>query len=141
MGRRIRHGDWYPDWQLRLFDRRNGRWKNVPVHESVEMEPGVKVRKLSGDILHYSVEGPQQHHTMIGERYAPLAAEQMYANGRRTSRLRAVVAAWAAFIRAYFVKAGFLDGFPGFCIAYFAAHHALMKHLILLELQENPHVE
>jgi glycosyltransferase involved in cell wall biosynthesis len=141
MGRRIRHGGWYPDWQLRLFDRRNGRWKNVPVHESVEMEHWVKVRKLSGDILHYSVEGPQHHHTMIGERYAPLAAEQMYANGRRTSRLKAVVAAWAAFIRAYFVKAGFLDGFPGFCIAYFAAHHALMKHLILLELQENPRVE
>ena len=141
MGRPIRHGGWYPDWQLRLFDRRKGRWKNVVIHESVVMEPGAKVEKLLGDIFHYSVEGPQEHHKMIGERYAPLAAEQMYANGRRTSRLKAVLAAWAAFVRAYFLKAGFLDGFPGFCIAYFAAHHALMKHLMLLELQDKSNAE
>ena len=135
MGREIRHGGWYPDRQLRLFDRRRGRWKDVAVHESVEMTPGSKTSSLHADIIHYSVEGPLHHHKMIGERYAPLAAEQMWKSGRRTSRLKAVFSGWAAFIRSYFLKAGFLEGFPGFCIAYFAAHHATMKHLILLELQ------
>ena len=72
---------------------------------------------------------------MIAERYAPLGAQRMYELGRRTSPLKAVLAAWFAFIRAYFLKAGFLDGFAGFCIAYFSAHHAFMKHLMLIELQ------
>lgn len=135
MGREIRHSGWYPDRQLRLFDRRRGRWKQVLVHESVEMTEGAKVGQLRGDILHYSVESAEHHHRMIGERYAPLAARQMFEKGRRTSPLKIVFAGWAAFIRTYLLKAGFLDGFPGFWIAYFAAHHAFMKHLMLYEMQ------
>jgi glycosyltransferase involved in cell wall biosynthesis len=135
MSREIRHSGWYPDRQLRLFDRRKGRWKQVLIHESVEMVEGANVGQLKGDILHFSVESVEHHHRMIGERYAPLAARQMFENGRSTSPLKIVLAGWAAFIRTYFLKAGFLDGFPGFCIAYFAAHHAIMKHLLLYEMQ------
>lgn len=136
MNRPIRHGGWYPDWQLRLFDRRRGRWKGVLIHESVEMDAGSEVAKLTGDILHYSVENAAHHNRMIGERYAPLAARQMFEKGRRTSPVAMIFAGWIAFVRTYFIKLGFLDGFPGFCIAYFAAHHAFMKHLILWELQK-----
>jgi glycosyltransferase involved in cell wall biosynthesis len=135
MGRPIRHGGWYPDKQLRLFDRRKGRWKNVRVHESVAMDDITRVRELGGDILHYSVENAAHHHRMIGERYAPLAAEQMFADGKRTSPLKIAAAGPAAFIRSYFLKAGFLDGLPGFVIARFAAHHAFLKHLLLWEMQ------
>jgi glycosyltransferase involved in cell wall biosynthesis len=137
MDREIRHSGWYPDRQLRFFNRTKGRWKQVLVHESIEMESDATVATLKGDILHYSVESAAHHHKMIGERYAPLAAEQMFANGRRTSPLKIVTSGWAAFIRTYFLKAGFLDGFPGFCIAYFAAHHAFMKHLMLYEMQQS----
>lgn len=133
--RPIRHGGWYPDWQLRLFDRSKGVWKDVLVHESFQMKPGSEIAKLNGDIIHRSVENAAQHHRMIGERYAPLAARQMLADGRRTSIARIVFAGWISFIQTYFIKAGFLDGFPGFCVAYFAGHHAFMKHLILWELQ------
>ena len=135
MGRAIKHGGWYPDLQLRLFDRRKGKWNGAVIHESFEMEPGASVGKLSGDILHYSVESAEHHNLMIAERYAPLGAQRMYELGRRTSPLKAVFAAWFAFIRAYLLKAGFLDGFAGFCIAYFSAHHAFMKHLMLIDLQ------
>lgn len=107
------------------------------VHESIEMHPGSTIGRLDGDLLHYSVESAAHHHKMIGERYAPLAAEQMFAAGRRTSPLKIVFSGLAAFFRSYFLKAGFLDGFPGFCIAFFAADHAFMKHLMLYEKQ-NP---
>ncbi|MEO8042003.1 MAG: glycosyltransferase family 2 protein [Acidobacteriota bacterium] len=135
MGRAIKHGGWYPDLQLRLFNRRKGKWNGAVIHESVQMEPGAQIRTLRGDILHYSVESAEHHNRMIAERYAPLGAQRMYETGRRTSPLMAVFAAWFAFIRAYFLKAGFLDGFAGFCIAYFSAHHAFMKHLMLIKLQ------
>ncbi len=135
MNREIRHGGWYPDRQLRLFDRRKGKWKDVAVHESFQMIDSATIGKLNGDILHYSVENAEHHHRMIGERYAPLAAKQMFADGRRTSFLKVMSAGLAAFARSYILKLGFLDGLPGFCIARFAAHHAFMKHLLLWEIQ------
>lgn len=136
MNRPIRHGGWYPDWQMRLFNRRKGKWKDVLIHESFEMETGAKIERLTGDILHYSWESAAQHEQMIGERYAPLAAAQNFQKGKTTSRLKIVTAGFLAFVQSYIIKAGFLDGFAGFCIARFAAHHAYLKHLLLWEMQE-----
>ena len=135
MSRPIRNGGWYPDWQVRLFDRRKGRWKNVLVHESFQLEDDAHIGKLKGDILHFSVENAAHHHRMIGERYAPLAAQQMFDDGRRTSPLKIASVGASAFVRSYFLKAGFLDGLPGFIIAKFAAHHAFLKHVLLWEMQ------
>ncbi len=136
MGRPIRHSGWYPDAQFRFFDRTKGRWKNVPVHESIEMQVGSRTAKLSSDILHFSVQGASHHHKMIGERYAPLAAQGMFESGRRTSASNILFAGPSAFIRSYILKVGFLDGLPGIAIANFAAHHAFLKHLLLWELQQ-----
>ncbi len=139
MNRPIRHGGWYPDWQLRFFDRRKGGWKPVLIHESVEMANNSRVGKLSGDILHYSVEDASHHHRMIGTRYAPLAAEQMFERGKRASKRRILTAGATAFLQTYILKGGFLDGLAGFAIARFAAHHAFLKYLLLWELQ-NPKI-
>ncbi len=141
MGRPIYHSGWYPDRQLRLFDRRKGAWKDLLVHESVAMRKGAAVIELNGHILHYSVDDAAHHHRMIGERYAPLAARQAFDDGKRTNAFRVAVAGPAAFLRSYVLKAGFLDGFPGFCIAKFAAHHAFLKTLMLHELQQGPDQE
>lgn len=135
MNRPIRHGGWYPDWQLRFFNRKKGKWSDVLVHESFSLKNSANVKKLKHDILHYSVEGAANHHKMIGERYAPLAAEQMFIKGKRTSPIKIAAAGATAFLQTYFIKVGFLDGFPGFCIAKFAAHHAFLKHLLLWEMQ------
>src|SRR5688500_6070766 len=86
-GRWIRGGGWYPDYQLRLFNRTKGQWKLRQVHESVVMETGARVGELAGDLLHYTSPNAAHHHTMIGERYAPLAARQTAGGGRRTTRL------------------------------------------------------
>ena len=141
MGQPIRHGGWYPDRQLRFFDRRNGRWNGLLVHESIAMDSGAIVKDLPGDILHFSIDGPEHHHQMIGERYAPLAARQMLAGGRRTTKFRVITVGPIAFVRTYFLKLGFLDGFAGFCVARFAAHHAFLKHVLLWELQNGKRVE
>lgn len=135
LGRPIRHGGWYPDHQLRLFDRRKGKWNGAVIHESVKMDDEARVADLRGEILHYTIRSLDEHNKMIAERYAPLGARKMLEEGRQTSPLKAVFSAWFAFLRAYFLKLGFMDGFAGFCIAYFSAHHAFMKHTLLLELQ------
>ncbi|MGI8469889.1 MAG: glycosyltransferase family 2 protein [Pyrinomonadaceae bacterium] len=137
MNRPIRHGGWYPDWQLRFFNRGFGKWKDVLIHESFQLNDGAKTGKLKNDIFHYSIENAAQHSRIITERYAPLAARQMFERGQKTSKLKIYTAGLTTFIQTYFLKLGFLDGFAGFCIARFAAHHAFLKHLILWELQNN----
>jgi glycosyltransferase involved in cell wall biosynthesis len=135
MGKPIRGGGWYPDWQLRLFDRNFGKWKDVAVHESVEMTPDAKVEKLKGEIIHHTAADAAYHHKMIGERYAPLAARQMFDDGRRTSPFKIATVGFTTFVHTYFIKSGFRDGFAGLVIARFAAYHAFLKHLLLWEMQ------
>ncbi len=134
-GRWIRGGGWYPDRQLRLFNRTRGQWQRRHIHESVKLDPGATFKDLAGDILHYSVTSAAHHHRMIGERYAPLAAQQMFEEGRPTSPIKIAIAAPSAFIRSYLLQAGFRDGLAGLSIASFAAHHAFLKHLLLWEMQ------
>jgi glycosyltransferase involved in cell wall biosynthesis len=134
-GRWIGGGGWYPDRQLRFFRKSLGRWEGEHIHESVKLKDG-RIEKLEGDILHYSVRDAAHHHRMIGERYAPLAARQMFETGRRATVLKIATAAPLAFLRCYILKAGFRDGLAGLSIASFAAHHAFLKHLMLWEMQK-----
>lgn len=137
MGRWIRGGGWYPDYQLRFYRKSQGRWEGAFIHESVKMSKDARTGTLKGDIHHFSVHNASQHHRMLGERYAPLSAKQMYQGGRRTSALGIAVAGPAAFIRSFFLKGGFRDGLAGLVIARFAAHHAFLKHVMLWELQNS----
>lgn len=133
LGRPIRHGGWYPDLQLRFFDRRKGEWSETAIHESFKMNAGASVSRLKGDIHHFSVKSLADHNHMIATRYAPLGARLMYDNGRTTSPTKAILSGLAAFVRGYVLKLGFLDGYRGFLIAYFAAHNNVLKHLLLFE--------
>lgn len=141
LNRPIRHGGWYPDWQLRFFNRQKGKWKDVLVHESFKMDENARIEKLNSDILHYSIPDAAYHNRMIDTRYAPLAAEQMFNRGRGTSLSKIYTAGLVTFLQTYVLKLGFLDGFPGFCIARFAAHHAFLKHLLLWEMQKKSKLE
>lgn len=135
MGRDIRFSGWYPDRQTRLFDRRKGRWLDRLIHESFQLSEGGRLGDLRSDLYHFSIDGALHHHSLVGERYARLAAQQMFEAGKRTGILRVMTAGAFAFISSYVVKLGFLDGLPGFVIARFAGHHAFMKHLLLWEMQ------
>lgn len=141
MDRWIRGGGWYPDHQLRLYRRTRGGWTGAHIHESVRMETGARVATLAGDLLHYTARDAAYHHRMIGERYAPLSALQMFEAGRRTTPLRVALAAPTAFARSYLLKGGFRDGLAGYCIARFAAHHAFLKNLLLWEMQKKQRSE
>jgi glycosyltransferase involved in cell wall biosynthesis len=135
MGRWIRGGGWYPDYQLRFFNRNRAHWAERLIHESVSLNEGTRVETLAGDLLHYSMRDTEHHRQMIEERYAPLGARQMLRDGKRTSLWRAAVAGPAAFLRSFLLKGGFRDGRAGLTIANFAALHASLKHAILSDLQ------
>jgi len=75
-----RHGSWYPDRQLRLFDRRRGRWAGSDPHDRVELEgePG----RLAGDLLHHPYRSLSDHLQRI-DRYTTTMAQGLHARGKR----------------------------------------------------------
>jgi glycosyltransferase involved in cell wall biosynthesis len=135
MGRWIRGGGWYPDRQLRLYRKARGRWEGAYIHESVQMAADARLETLRGELLHYTVSDAAQHHRMIGERYAPLAARKLFEQGRRTTPWKVMTVGPATFIRNFILKGGWRDGLAGFSIAAFAAHHSFLKYLMLWEMQ------
>jgi glycosyltransferase involved in cell wall biosynthesis len=134
MGRWIRHGDWYPDHQLRLFDRRRGRWQGGRVHESVQVEgrPG----NLRGEIQHYTYRGFSDYLRRL-ETYSTLAAQDYRQRGKKASLPKLVGNPCLTFLKAYLLKRGFLDGAPGLMVAVMGAVSVFFKYAKLYELQRN----
>lgn len=124
LGRWIRGTDWYPDYQLRLYDRRAGEWNARRVHESVTLRgaPG----RLSNDLQHYPYRDISDHLATI-DRYTTLAAEQMRAEGRRPSLPGIVLHPQFAFLRNYLLRGGFRNGSAGFIVSTLNAYYVFLK--------------
>lgn len=112
MGKWIRHGDWYPDYSLRLFRRGYGHWVGGDVHERLELSGGK--RRLRGDLQHYSYDDFSDQLLRM-HRYGELMARSGQKK-RRSGWGIACHSLWK-FFRSYAFRLGFLDGFPGFYIA------------------------
>jgi glycosyltransferase involved in cell wall biosynthesis len=131
LGRWIRTTDWYPDWKLRLYDRRHARWDDAAVHESVRTDGAVL--RLRGEIEHHAYRD-LAHHVATINRYTTLAASAMSAEGRRCGPVRATAHALAAFLRNYLLRRGCLDGTAGLVISTMNAYYVWLKHVKLWEI-------
>jgi glycosyltransferase involved in cell wall biosynthesis len=132
LGRWITHGDWYPDRVLRLYRRDAGRWGGSAEHCRVELRG--REKKLAAELLHYS-NPTITHYLEKFPYYAELYLQRQLAAGERWSAPAAIVRSCWRFFRAYFFRLGFLDGYPGFFIAFSAAYATLFRHTRLYEHQ------
>jgi glycosyltransferase involved in cell wall biosynthesis len=128
LGRFVRSTAWYPDHQLRLFDRRRGRWQGKYVHESVRID-GETVN-LKGELLHYSYDNVSDHASRLN-RYSDLAAEQMHQAGRNGSLIPALAYPPFVFLKNYVIKAGFKDGSVGLIVSVMNAYYVFLKYIKL----------
>jgi len=131
LGRWLAHGEGYPDWTTRLFDRRRARWSDDPVHEHVIAEG--PVGRLDGDLLHASAESLERY-IAKQNRYTTLQADALHATGRRSSAFAMAAAPLAWFLRYYVLKLGFLDGAAGFAHIAIGAFASFLKHAKLRAL-------
>lgn len=133
LGRWIRSTDWYPDFQLRLYDRRFGRWNGRLVHESVELPGSPAI--LRHELQHYAYRDIS-HHLATIDRYTTLAAEQWLAEGRRTNGLELFIHPRLAFLRNYLLRGGIKDGAAGLLVSKLNAYYVFLKFAKLWELQQ-----
>lgn len=132
LGRWLHSTDWYPDYQLRLYDRRRGVWNARRVHESFELQgtPGV----LRHHLEHYAYRDVSDHVTSI-DHYTTLLAQESIEKGRRTNVLELLVHPPLAFLRNYLLRQGFKDGTVGFLVSVLNSYYVFMKLVKLWELQ------
>lgn len=132
LGRYLRHGEGYPDWSLRLFDRRQARWSADAVHEKVLTS--APVTTLAGDLLHDSAESLERY-LAKQNRYTTLAAQDAVAQGKRVTVARLVLSPLLRFVKFYFFRLGLLDGLPGLIHILIGCGNSCVKYAKIIELR------
>ncbi len=136
-GRYIRHSGWWPDHVLRLYHRDRGHYDSALVHERVVLEPGTRVQRLTQPLLHHTYRDLNDY-LVKSAGYAAAWARQRHQSGRRTSIGAGLVHGLACFLHMYIVRAGFLDGRPGFLLAVLSGHSTFVKYADLWLRENDP---
>ncbi len=133
LGRWLSHGEGYPDWSPRLFNRMNARWSDDLVHEKVlyAVTPGT----LEGDLMHDSSDDLATYLDRQN-RYTTLAARQAYELGKGAGLLRLLFSPVVRFFKFYVLRLGFLDGVPGLLHISIGCMNSYMKYAKLHELKK-----
>ena len=130
LGRWIRHGGWYPDRNIRLFNRQRGKWGGVDPHDKIEISG--EAGHLEGDLLHY-VFKDLAHNIATNNFYSGISADIFYREGKKPSMMKLFLKPLGKFLETYIIKKGFLDGLPGFIISVGAAYSMFLKFAKLWE--------
>ncbi len=133
LGRWLSHGEGYPDWSPRLFNRMNARWSDDLVHEKVlyAVTPGT----LQGDLLHDSSDDLTAYLDRQN-RYTTLAARQAYELGRSAGFFHLLMSPVVRFFKFYVFRLGFLDGVPGLLHISIGCMNSYLKYAKLIELRK-----
>jgi len=124
-GRWIRRCGWYPDYTIRLFDRRRARFNERLVHESVSASGPIGT--LQGAIEHFTYESLADYIDRLN-RYSTLAAEEMVREGKPARQYRLYLDPLGAFLKTYLLRWGFLEGELGLSIALGTAYYTFAKY-------------
>jgi glycosyltransferase involved in cell wall biosynthesis len=132
LGRWLAHGEGYPDWSPRLFNRLNARWSDDLVHEKVlyAVTPGT----LAGDLMHDSRDDLSAY-LERQNRYTTLAARQAFEKGASAGVFRLLASPVVRFFKFYVLRLGFLDGMPGLIHISIGCINSYMKYAKLIELR------
>ena len=129
LGRFLKHGEGYPDWSLRLFNKTKARWSDDIVHEKVvTLGAPLKIGKLNGDLMHESGESVSRY-IEKQNRYTDIQARLMIQQGECASCSRLILSPIIRFVKFYFLKRGFLDGLPGLAHISIGCFAAFLKYL------------
>jgi glycosyltransferase involved in cell wall biosynthesis len=130
----IKHGGWYPDRKLRLFDKRKGKWTGVNPHDRYTLNDAqAPVGELSGDILHYSYYSISDHLKQV-DYFTEISARVLFEQRRKVSLARLIIAPGFRFFRDYVLKFGFLDGYNGFVVCKISSYAVFLKYAKLRTL-------
>ena len=136
MGRWIKHSGWYPNFrQPQLF--RNGKmtYSMDRVHEGFISYSDKKIGITKNFIWQFPFKNTEEV-MYKANRYSTLGVEKLEAKGVNGTILKAFFHGFWSFIKHYIFKLGFLDGGPGFVIAFGNFEGTFYRYLKLMEAQK-----
>ncbi len=131
-GRWIRHGDWYPDRVLRLWQRGAARWAGDEPHARLEVKG--RLGRLRSDLSHFSNEDIDHQLNKVIY-FSNVFVRLCQAQNRQVGWADLVIRPLWRFLRAYFFRLGFLDGWPGYLIASSSAYSTLVRYAKVKEAE------
>lgn len=136
-GKWIRHGGWYPDRKLRLFHRGKYEWGGEPIHEQMVKKSGsTTVMHLKGDLLHFSYYTIAQHVAQANH-FTNMTATLAVQRGKKAGILKIIFSPLVKFIRDYFIRLGFLDGYYGYVVCRISAQATFMKYAKIRQMRKD----
>lgn len=134
-GKPIRHGLWYPDRKIRLFDKRIAYCGGLNPHDRIELTEKVKVKQLKGDLLHYTYSSLAEY-LQRNQEVSMVAAQSLFEAEVTKHPGKIILSPLWAFVNGYILRLGFLDGADGFTIALHTANQSYMKYQRLRQLRQ-----
>lgn len=128
----VKAAGFYPDYVIRLYDRRSAAYVPKKGHAYVEAE---RIRRLDAHLIHTTYH--DYSHWI--ERLNALSSRDawaMYEKGKRVGRAAPLLHATVAFIRKFIFKGGMLQGLDGLTVTMTTVFRTYFKYLKLLEMQE-----
>lgn len=132
-GRIIRHSGWWPDYVRRLFRRGAARFSEDHGHDRLVVSG--PTGRLSLPLHHETITDLDQLIDKMNV-YSAMTAHNLHQGGRRASIFSALLHGWWAFVRTYFLRAGFLDGREGLMLAIANAENSYYRYAKLMLLRK-----
>lgn len=133
-GKWIKHGLWYPDYQLRLFRRGKGKFPGKHNHELLEVKG--KVEKLKSNIIHYNYTSVNQYLKKITYYYSDNEVKNFLESGKTIQWYDAIRMPTSDFLTNFFARRGYKDGLHGLVLALLQAFYSLVIFTKVWEKQE-----
>lgn len=134
-GKWIKHSGWYPDANIRLFDKTKGSWTGKNPHDKYVIQTQ-HTAHLKGDILHYSFYTIAQHIQQINY-FTDISSKAEFEKGKKSNLFLIWFKPKFKFLRDFIFKLGVLDGYYGYVIAKNSAHAKFLKYIKLRNLYKN----
>ena len=134
MGRILRFSGIGEKPVLRIFNKNMGKFNGAPVHEEILVDGPIGI--LKSRMIHYSYRDISHHLQKINT-YTTLASEGYALKGYRFSRVWTILKFPVNFCIYYFIRGGFLDGFPGFLWSFLTAFYGLIKMVKTIEMKNS----
>lgn len=132
----IQFGGWANDKPIRLFNRKNTKWNNAAVHESLIFKELPEIKMAEGHLLHYTYNTTKEYLEKV-DYYSKLNAKKYYEKGKKANFIKLYFSPAFTFVKDYFFKFGILDGKKGFLIARISANGTKLKYQYLKEMSNN----
>ncbi len=131
-GKWLKYGAWYPDRKIRIWNKEKGSWDGE-IHESVVFDKKESSCRLKGDILHYSYHSIENHISQFNK-FTTLSAAEMAKKGKKASYFKIFLSPFSNFIKGFFIKLGFLDGYYGIVVVFINSFATFLKYIKLRKI-------